>query len=109
MTTAPEPAVIVVPCFNEARRIDERAFLGLAATGQVRLLFVDDGSTDDTGRILTRMAETSQGIEVFSLASKHREGRGGTPRSSRRRCAAVRRSSATTTPTWPRRPTSSCG
>jgi glycosyltransferase involved in cell wall biosynthesis len=67
--TAPAGAVVVVPCFNEARRIDERAFLDIAATGQVRLLFVDDGSTDGTGQILTRMEEASEAVDVFTLAS----------------------------------------
>ncbi len=61
------PAVIVVPCFNEERRIDERAFAALAASGALRLLFVDDGSVDDTARVLARMAEGSAGIEVFTL------------------------------------------
>ena len=69
MTPGPESAVIVVPCFNEARRIDEQAFCAIVATEQVRLLFVDDGSTDDTAEILRRMARSSDGIEVFSLAS----------------------------------------
>ncbi len=61
------PAVIVVPCFNEERRLDERAFAALAASGAVRLLFVDDGSIDGTARILDRMAASSAGIEVFTL------------------------------------------
>ncbi len=69
MTRAPEAAVIVVPCFNEASRIDERAFGAIVATDEVRLLFVDDGSTDDTAEILHRLAQSSARIEVFSLAS----------------------------------------
>jgi dolichyl-phosphate beta-glucosyltransferase len=63
------PTVIVVPCFNEERRIDESAFLRVVATDQIRLLFVDDGSTDDTGRVLAQMADASAAIEVFTLAS----------------------------------------
>jgi hypothetical protein len=69
MTRDGSPAVVVVPCFNEERRIDERAFLDMAATGEVRLLFVDDGSTDGTGGVLARMAEGSPGIEVLTLGS----------------------------------------
>ncbi|MGA2521786.1 MAG: glycosyltransferase, partial [Acidimicrobiales bacterium] len=59
--------VVVVPCYNEARRLDERAFTDLAATGAVRLLFVDDGSTDATAAVLARLAQASAGVEVFSL------------------------------------------
>ncbi len=60
--------VIVVPCYNEQRRLDERAFLDMARTGHVRLLFVDDGSTDGTALILARLAQASDAIEVLPLA-----------------------------------------
>jgi dolichyl-phosphate beta-glucosyltransferase len=60
--------VIVVPCYNEERRLDEQVFVQVAQTGQVRLLFVDDGSTDGTARILHRMAARSEAIEVLGLA-----------------------------------------
>jgi dolichyl-phosphate beta-glucosyltransferase len=69
VTTDSGPTVIVVPCFNEERRIDESAFLRVVATDQIRLLFVDDGSTDGTGRVLAQMADASAAIEVFTLAS----------------------------------------
>jgi glycosyltransferase involved in cell wall biosynthesis len=69
VTSDGAPAVIVVPCFNEERRLDERAFLDLAATGEVHLVFVDDGSTDGTGGVLARMAGTSPCIEVVTLGS----------------------------------------
>ena len=69
MTTESKPTTIVVPCFNEERRIDENAFTGIAATAGVRLLFVDDGSTDGTAGVLARMAAASDGIEVFTLAT----------------------------------------
>ncbi|HVA03635.1 MAG TPA: glycosyltransferase [Acidimicrobiales bacterium] len=67
MTEAHGPTVIVVPCFNEERRIDERAFLAVASTGLVRLLFVDDGSTDGTGRLLARLADASEAVEVLTM------------------------------------------
>ncbi len=60
--------VVVVPCFNEERRFDDLAFLQLAAAGGIRLLFVDDGSTDRTGEILDQLALKSADIEVVHLA-----------------------------------------
>ena len=47
--TSVAPCTIVVPCFNEAARLDAQAFLGmLDARDNLSLLFVDDGSTDGT-------------------------------------------------------------
>jgi dolichyl-phosphate beta-glucosyltransferase len=59
--------VVVVPCFNEERRLDEWAFLDLAGSGCVRLLFVNDGSTDGTSGILERLRKETEAIEVFEL------------------------------------------
>jgi glycosyltransferase involved in cell wall biosynthesis len=59
--------VVVVPCFNEARRLDEGAFRDLAQTRRVRLLFVDDGSTDGTGAILERLQQSNESIDVLGL------------------------------------------
>jgi dolichyl-phosphate beta-glucosyltransferase len=57
-------AFVVVPCFNEERRLDVARFTALAAAGGVRLLFVDDGSTDGTARVLEQM-QGEPGIEVL--------------------------------------------
>ncbi len=68
--SAPEServAVIVVPCFNEAKRLDRDAFLALAAQPSIRLVFVDDGSTDSTGTLLRSLADASDHIDVLSL------------------------------------------
>jgi glycosyltransferase involved in cell wall biosynthesis len=44
---------LVVPCYNEAARLDPGAFLAfLASHPRVALLFVNDGSTDRTAEIL---------------------------------------------------------
>jgi glycosyltransferase involved in cell wall biosynthesis len=59
--------VIIVPCYNEERRLDHRAFLALADSGLVRLSFIDDGSTDGTSRILDRLDRASTAIEVVEL------------------------------------------
>lgn len=48
-----ERATIVVPCYNEAQRLDPEAFKALVARdSEVELLFVDDGSRDETAQIL---------------------------------------------------------
>lgn len=49
-------SIVVVPCFNEAKRLDARAFSQFRAIGRwVEFLFVNDGSTDDTLDVLKRM------------------------------------------------------
>jgi glycosyltransferase involved in cell wall biosynthesis len=66
-------AVIVVPCYNEASRLDARAFQQFAREDRrPRFLFVDDGSTDGTSEVLDglrrsdpeRFAVESLGVNV---------------------------------------------
>jgi dolichyl-phosphate beta-glucosyltransferase len=58
---------VVVPCFDEAGRLDVAAFGDLAGKLD-RLIFVDDGSTDSTAAILDELAAGTQGaIEVIHL------------------------------------------
>jgi dolichyl-phosphate beta-glucosyltransferase len=59
--------MVIVPCFNEEERLDRQAFVALGQSGEVRLLFVDDGSTDGTGPALDGLAEASTGIDVLHL------------------------------------------
>jgi len=71
MTNEPAPrALLVVPCFNEARRLQPAAFLGFVqSTEAVRFVFVDDGSTDRTPSILADLAAAAPGrIEVLTLS-----------------------------------------
>jgi dolichyl-phosphate beta-glucosyltransferase len=67
----PEAVTLVVPCFNEAARLDGAAFLGLAAARPgLRLLFVDDGSADGTAELLEGLRARSGGaVEVLRLAA----------------------------------------
>jgi glycosyltransferase involved in cell wall biosynthesis len=60
---------LVVPCYNEAARLDGGAFLAfLRAHADARLCFVDDGSTDATGEVLMRLAdERPEQIDVVAL------------------------------------------
>lgn len=61
--------VVVVPCYNEAARLDAGAFTAFVrAHANVRLLFVDDGSTDGTAAVLrTLMQELPGRVVAHSL------------------------------------------
>jgi glycosyltransferase involved in cell wall biosynthesis len=68
--TPPPGLVLVVPCYNEASRLAPDAFVRfVAARPSVRLLFVDDGSTDGTVSVLERVCEAVPGsASVLGLA-----------------------------------------
>jgi dolichyl-phosphate beta-glucosyltransferase len=48
--------VLIIPCYNEARRLDVPAIGALLDDDRVDLILVDDGSTDATREILDEMA-----------------------------------------------------
>ena len=60
---------IVVPCYNEAERLDGAAFVAYVdAHPDMSLIFVDDGSTDATASVLAALAAQRPGaIHVLSL------------------------------------------
>jgi glycosyltransferase involved in cell wall biosynthesis len=58
-------ATVVVPCFNEAERLDRARFLELARDPAVRLLFVDDGSRDGTRAMLAALKGEGEGRVDF--------------------------------------------
>lgn len=61
-------SVIVVPCFNESARLDVGEFVALVERSRdLALLFVDDGSTDETPRILETMSGHER-ITVLTLS-----------------------------------------
>jgi glycosyltransferase involved in cell wall biosynthesis len=62
-------ATLVVPCYNEAERLDQEALLALlAGHAQLGLVLVDDGSTDGTRGLLEALAARAPGrIEVLAL------------------------------------------
>jgi glycosyltransferase involved in cell wall biosynthesis len=58
---------LIIPCYNEARRLDTASMLTLLDDDQLELLFVDDGSTDSTREILEQLA-LGHGDKVGLLA-----------------------------------------
>jgi glycosyltransferase involved in cell wall biosynthesis len=67
-----EPAVAwVVPCFNEAERLDPAAFVALVRdSAPASLVLVDDGSSDETLAILRTLArQAGADTEIVALPS----------------------------------------
>lgn len=62
--------IIVVPCYNEAQRLDAEAFVAHAReAGDQYLLFVDDGSRDATWNVLQQMcARVPEKLSCLRLA-----------------------------------------
>ena len=60
---------LVVPCYNEASRLQTEVFRQLVTTtSDIGLVFVDDGSTDGTGAMLAGLATQGDGkIAVLTL------------------------------------------
>jgi dolichyl-phosphate beta-glucosyltransferase len=59
--------IVVIPCYNEARRLDHERLRELVRSQRLGLLFVNDGSTDETGRILAQFARSASTVEVLTL------------------------------------------
>ncbi len=63
-----EKTIIVMPCFNEARRLDLPALEAWSAAPAFELLFVDDGSKDDTATVLDALCRRMHGTgSLFRL------------------------------------------
>lgn len=62
------PVFVIVPAFNEEKRLDQQAFLEfLQQRPEFRFIFVDDCSTDRTLQVLKGLAARSTSIEVVAL------------------------------------------
>ncbi len=59
--------VVVIPCFNEANRLDTDAVLRLAEAGGLNVLLVDDGSTDATVTLVQALVATRTELELLAL------------------------------------------
>ena len=67
--SAPEPSLtLVVPCHNEAARLDTAAFLEwVHGSASRRVCFVNDASTDETADVLNRLSERQPQVVVLHL------------------------------------------
>jgi dolichyl-phosphate beta-glucosyltransferase len=67
----PPPVTLIVPCYNEADRLDSDAFVAAVdARPHLRMLLVDDGSTDDTARVLRALCDRRpDAIAAHALAA----------------------------------------
>ncbi|MCP4443898.1 MAG: glycosyltransferase [Myxococcales bacterium] len=59
---------IVIPCYNEADRLDLQEFRALVTEPGISLLFVDDGSSDATLKVLEGFASETNGVSVLPLS-----------------------------------------
>lgn len=66
--------MVVVPCYNEERRLDLTSLKSLWSAEGVRVTFVDDGSTDGTGAILRTISDAADNVDVLTLASNSGKG-----------------------------------
>ncbi len=66
---------LIVPCFNEAARLDVPALAAFAQRDDVRLVMVDDGSRDDTLAVLHGLAaQAPDRVNVLAQAKKGGKG-----------------------------------
>ncbi|MEE2753922.1 MAG: glycosyltransferase [Candidatus Latescibacterota bacterium] len=60
--------ILVVPCYNEAARLDVHAFLDfLDVFPGINYLFVNDGSTDDTGLVIDDLSTRRGCVHTLHL------------------------------------------
>ncbi|MFZ5892374.1 MAG: glycosyltransferase [Myxococcota bacterium] len=71
----PEPTFLVVPCYNEAKRLNGAAFLeALENEPNLAFVLVNDGSSDETQQILESLAERG-GSRVHVLSLPQNQGK----------------------------------
>jgi glycosyltransferase involved in cell wall biosynthesis len=73
-------ALIIIPCYNEASRFDAKAVSAfLESQTEVELCFVNDGSRDNTQKVLHNFA-IAQGSRAKVLELKQNQGKAGAVR-----------------------------
>ena len=53
--------IIVVPCYNEEKRLDIEGYRRFLASPEIELLFVNDGSKDGTPMVLAALLREARG------------------------------------------------
>ncbi len=72
-----EQVTLIIPCYNAADTITETIHSALAQTVPVRIIVIDDCSTDDSFDIVSRLADSHPRLMV------HRQARNGGPGAAR--------------------------
>ena len=65
---------LIVPCFNEAKRLDQSRILSYTSTLQCNVLLVNDASTDTTQNLIDEIVRSSNGT-VRSLVQARNSGK----------------------------------
>jgi glycosyltransferase involved in cell wall biosynthesis len=65
---------LVVPCFNEAKRLDQSRILSYTSTLQCNVLLVNDASTDTTQNLIDEIVRSSNGT-IHSLLMARNSGK----------------------------------
>lgn len=66
---------IIIPCYNEARRLQTPAFIEFAnAHDDVQFYFVNDGSYDETGKLLLQIQALAPKTKIISLTKNKGKG-----------------------------------
>jgi glycosyltransferase involved in cell wall biosynthesis len=66
---------IIVPCYNEEKRIQPSLFILFAHLHKaVKFFFVNDGSKDETANIIKKMAAECENIELINLSKNYGKG-----------------------------------
>lgn len=60
-------ALWVVPCFNEAKRFDALGFTRLVESHDLSVLFVDDGSSDETRSMIEAFVRDQSRAQILAL------------------------------------------
>jgi len=63
--------IFVIPCYNEASRLKKIEFLSLLSNPDLDLIFVNDGSKDETELKLSELSNSSNGRIAYLSLSKN--------------------------------------
>jgi len=63
---------IIIPCYNESKRINTEEFIRFIRTNMHTFLFVDDGSTDNTLEVLGKIKSTCHDKVIITSVPENR-------------------------------------